>query len=171
MKKILTILFAVFVIAGCEKKNDGANKNCNIQVAFQDNEKKVTISTGVWGTISSIEGNCMPPVMPGEGSCTQCPVQRTVRIYEYTLRSEAIPASNPPGVFYNSFNTTLIKEVATDENGFYQVTLPPGRYSFVIMENGKIYANGTDGAGGLNPHNITEGLNRVDIAMTYKASF
>lgn len=170
MKRILYILFGVLILTGCEKKND-ANKTCNMGVAYGDNQKKVTLTSGVWGTISSIEGNCMPPVMPGEGSCTQCPVQRTVRIYEYTLRSEAIPATNPPGVFYNSFNTTLIKEIATDENGFYQTTLPPGLYTFVIMENGKIYANGSDGAGGLNPRNITEGLNRVDITMTYKASF
>ena len=170
MKGILTLLFGVIILAGCEKKNDAA-KSCNIGVAYSDNQQKVTITSGVWGTISSIEGNCMPPVIPGEGSCTQCPVQRTVRIYEYTLRSEAVPATNPAGVFYNSFNTTLIKEIATDENGFYQTTLPPGQYSFVVMENGKIYANGSDGMGGLNPHNITEGLNKVDIAMTYKAAF
>ena len=170
MKRILTILFGVLILTGCEKKNE-AKQNCNMGVAYSDNQQKVTITSGVWGTISSIEGNCMPMVMPGQGSCTQCPVQRTVRIYEYTLISQTEAATNPRGVFYNNFNTNLIKEIATDENGFYQTPLPPGRYTFVIMENGKIYANESDGAGGLNPHNITEGLNKVDIAMNYKATF
>ena len=39
---------------------------------------KVTITAGVWGTVSQMSGNCMPIVGPGS-SCRNCAVQRTVR--------------------------------------------------------------------------------------------
>ena len=144
--------------------------DCNIQDVYSENAKKVTITNGVWGTVSSMEGDCMPVIQPSTNSCKTCAVKRLVKIYEYTLLSNAISSENS-NVFFDRFNTPLVAQVTTDEKGFYQVTLPAGQYSIVVVENGKLYANSFDGQGGINPLTFTNGRQNFNITMTYKAAF
>lgn len=172
MKTRFLLLIPALSVLGCNNKKEDKLPPpavCNIQQTYTQNEAKVTISQGIWGTISSIEGNCMPAIGPGPSPCSHCPVKRTVRIYEYTLRSNAVQGTQPG--FYISFNTQLIREVTTDNDGFFQTDLPPGQYSIVIVENGQLYGNGTDGVGGINPLNYTSGLINLNLKMTYKAVF
>ncbi len=100
-----------------------------------ENSAKVTIKNGVWGTVSFMEGNCMP-IIGLNTTCKNCPVRRIVRIYQYTTENQAIKS----GIisFYDSFSTQLIKEVETDDNGFFQTELSAGEYTMVIIENGKL---------------------------------
>jgi hypothetical protein len=115
-----------------------------------------------------MEGNCMPVIDPATTTCKTCPVKRKVRIYEYTLQSQATPNT---GGFYDSFSTKLITEVETDDIGFYQIVLPPGKYTIVTIENGKLHASGLDGLGGLNPFDFKGGLLKINMTMHYKAVF
>ena len=112
----------------------------------------------------------MPVVGPDITSCVTCPVQRTVRIYEYTTISQANyqPGS---GGFYESFNTNLVSEVQTDANGFFQAELPKGSYTVVIMEKGKLYANLSDGQGGINPVVVEGGREQLDVNINYQAAY
>ena len=169
MKKLLQFLLFSFTLLSCHKNNTPST-GCNIQQVYNDNAKKVTITNGVWGTVSSIEGNCMPTVPPSTSSCKNCPVKRTIVIYQYTLFTNATPSINPTG-FYDSFNTSLVAQVDTDENGFFQINIPAGHYIIAIVENGKLYANSTDGQGGLNPFTFSNGILNVNVAMTYKVTF
>ncbi len=166
-------LFGLYIIAtlffSCHKDN-ATQTGCNMQQVYADNANKVTITNGIWGTVSSMEGDCMPTVPPSNSSCKNCPVQRTIKIYQYTLLSDAIPSGNS-SVFFDSFNTPLVTQTDTDENGFFQVDIPAGHYSIVVVENGKLYANGLDGQGGLCPFAFTSGKQNVNIVMTYKAVF
>src|SRR5215831_3265411 len=146
MKKIASFLFLIMPLVSCHKA--AMQTNCNIDQVYADNAKKVTIKSGIWGTVSLVEGNCMPGT--SNSTCRNCPVKRTVKIYQYTLSSKATP-SNGSTVFFESFSTQLVSQVSTDDQGFYQADIPAGHYSVAIIENGKLYANGTDGQGGLNP--------------------
>ncbi len=169
--KYFYILIAVLFFVQCNKKHSSDDCNiCNIQKTYTLNAAKVTITNGIWGTVSSMEGNCMPPVAPNSKTCTHCPVQRTIKIYNYTTLSQATPTANS-SVFYDSFNTALVAQINSDADGFFQVNLPSGQYSIAIVENGKLYANGSDGFGGIVPVTVTNITQKFDLAMTYKAVF
>lgn len=175
MKIVLTILSAVAIISGCSRKADPANpvnisNNCNIQAVYAANALKVSITAGIWGTVSSMEGDCMPTVPPATNTCTHCAVKRTVKVYAYTHISQATPLPGRGG-FYSSLSTPLVAETTTDDNGFFQLNLPPGTYSVFVMENGNLYASSMDGSGGINPVTVTAGPQKTDQRMTYKAVF
>ena len=166
MKILLPLAATAFALFGCHKDNlTGAS--CNMQQVYADNANKVTIATGIFGTISSLEGDCMPG---SDGTCTNCPAKRTVQIYQYALLNNATRSGTSNDFFY-SFNTSLVAQAGTDDNGFFQINIPPGHYSVAVVENGKLYANQLDGQGGLNPITLVTGAEKVNITMTYKASF
>jgi hypothetical protein len=167
MKALISLFLVTLVVAGCEKERQQAS--CDIRQAYEVNASKVNIANGLWGTLGFMEGNCMPVVSPTSTTCKTCPVRRTIRIYEYALRSQATQQS--PGAFYESVSTQLIKEVTSDENGFFQTEVPAGQYSIMVVENGKLYANASDMQGGLNPVNFTGGRQNVNLILTYKATF
>jgi hypothetical protein len=172
MKRFTLALCVITTLTAC-RKSSGEQKQpsaCDMNQTYTLNASKTTISTGVFGTVSSKEGNCMPVVMPGSNTCTHCPVKRTILIYEYTRNTQAAPVAGKPG-FYQQVSTALVREVDTDQQGFFQSELPPGQYSLFIRENVLLYANVTDANGGLNPVSITSGQQKSDLVMTYKAAF
>jgi hypothetical protein len=71
----------------------------------------------------------------------------------------------------NSFNSPLIAQVDADKNGFYQIIIPAGHYSYAIVEDGKLYASGLDEQGGLNSFTFTSGIQKMDILLTDKIVF
>jgi len=169
MKKLAGLVISVLALAACQKTNTSQEK-CDLQQVYLDNSKKVTIASGIWGTVSSLEGNCMPTEQVSSSSCSNCPVQRTVKVYEYTTLSNAI-TSDPYKRFFDSFNAQLVAQSEADEKGFFQLNIPPGHYSIVTVEDGKLYAESMDGQGGLNPFTLSSGVQNVNIRMTYKAVF
>lgn len=168
MRRLLPFLL-LFALAACDKAVENPVDPCDLQAAYTANQSKVTITAGVWGTVSQMSGNCMPIVGPGS-SCRHCAVQRTVRFYEYTLRTQATVAPNTGG-FYSAFTTQLVREVPADALGFYQADLPPGTYTMVIVENGLLYANSIDANNGINPVTVTAGLTQRNFVSTYQAVF
>ena len=170
MKNLLQFFMVAFLFISCHKDNNATQIGCNMQQVYADNAKKVTITSGIWGTVSNMEGDCMPTVPPSTNTCKNCPVQRTIKIYQYTLQANATPSDNSP-VFFDSFNSPLVAQVDADENGFFQVNIPSGKYSIAVVENGNLYAKSLDGRGGLNPFTYTSGRQNINIVMTYKAVF
>lgn len=170
MKSFLQFSIIASLLVSCHKENNVTQTNCNMQQIYADNEKKVTITSGIWGTISNMEGNCMPMISPSISTCKDCPIQRTIKIYQYTLLSQATPSDGFPG-FFDSLNATLVAEVVSDKNGFFQTNIPPGHYSMAIVENGRLYISSTDGQGGINPFTYTNGIQKLNMIMTYGAVF
>lgn len=169
MKKLIELCILSIGLFSCNKDN-ATQTSCDIQKIYIDNAAKVTITSGIWGTVSSMEGNCMPMIPPSTSTCKNCPVKRTVKIYEYTMPDQATPSSNST-IFFDSFSTQLVAQVDTDDNGFFQTSIPAGHYTIVIIENGKLYAIGRDGQGGLSPITYSGGKQNVNLTMTYKAVF
>lgn len=152
MKRNLYLLLCILIAtASCKKGNKTDDDTIvNIEAVRLLNANKVTVTNGVWGTVSTIQGNCMPTTDPKSSTCKAFAIQREVRIYAYTNKSNALPAS-PVNGLYDSFNTTLIKTVTTDGQGFYEATLPDGKYTIVFVEDGKLYADTYDDQGGITP--------------------
>jgi hypothetical protein len=86
------------------------------------------------------------------------------------LLSNATPSGNS-AAFFDNFNTQLLAQADTDNTGFFQINIAPGTYTIAVVENGKLYANGRDGQGGLNPVTLSGGKQNANIIMTYKAVF
>jgi hypothetical protein len=171
MKKFLGLFVFALLFISCHKKDGGKTEGgCDMQQVYTGNAKKLTLTNGIWGTVSSVEGNCMPTVPASSSSCRSCPVQRTVKIYEYTLLKDAV-SSDPYKIFFDAFTTRLVAQGDTDDDGFFQADIPPGHYSIVVVEGGKLYANSRDGGGGLNPFTFMAGTQNVNITMTYRAVF
>ena len=165
MKKIFVLFFSlVSVLSSCDKEDIGK--------IYRDNEKKVTIQTGVWGTISFREGNCMPG---NKNKCSEKPVFRQVRIYPKTRIADVVSYNQDEPTFFMGFNATLIKALDTDNQGFFQIELPAGEYSLVTVENGKLYANSFQGVGTeaiINPITIESGkTSKHNFVIYYKAAY
>jgi hypothetical protein len=169
MKKLIGLCILSIGLSNCDKDNT-EKTGCDMNQVYATNAAKVTIAGGIWGTVSSMEGDCMPVVQPGVSTCSHCPVKRIVRVYQYTNVNQATPSGNS-GIFFDNFSTTLVAETEADANGFYQIAVPPGQYTVVNLENGKIYANTRDGQGGLSPVTFAGGKQNANLVMTYKAVF
>lgn len=154
--KIFIILFALTGLAAACKKGDPIIDKWlnNTTELRKHNEGKITISEGIAGTLTLIEGDCMPAGGGLENTCKEYPVKRKIMIYEYTLISQA---EKDKGSFYTKVNTKLMATAECDKEGFYQVKIAPGKYSLFIEEKGKLYASGLDGYGWLNPVTVEAG--------------
>ncbi|OKL39405.1 hypothetical protein [Pontibacter flavimaris] len=153
---ILALLFHVLLLTGCNKEEDEAAPNQwvnNTEELTQQNKKKVSITQGITGTLTLIEGNCMPIIGPNS-TCKEYPIKRKIVIYPYTTLQEA----NRHDFLYYTLDAKPVVTVESDAEGFYQAKLTPGTYSVFIQENGKLYANGLDGQGGINPVRVEEDM-------------
>jgi len=133
-----------------------------------DNQYKVSITQGVWGNVWFWEGDFMPIIDPVHAKIT--PVIREIYIYEPTDDSMVEPSDG--GTFFTSINSTLIATIRSDSDGFFQVSLAPGKYSFFVKEDTLFYANRWDGDGHILSAIVMENSvtkNKIDI--TYKAVY
>jgi hypothetical protein len=145
---ILILHFCIFFFASCDRIIDSGDTE-NIERLLKKNALKISIDTGVSGTLLMKTGNCMPGVGPvlSKSSCKTFPVDRTVLIFEYS-KYEDVTGYGP---MFDKVRTQLIDSVITDNEGFFQLSVAPGKYSVFIREKGKYYANSFDGQSAINP--------------------
>jgi hypothetical protein len=154
-----TLLLAV-IVSGCHQPA-GQHRYGEYP---PDTRSQATIQQGVWGNVWFWEGDFMPPVW---GTIT--PVSRTVYAYELTSYDQVkqVPYSS----FFWSINSQLVAVTTSNSTGFFQMELPPGRYSFFVREGSQFYANGDDGKY-IMPAAVETGLlTKVQIDITYNACF
>lgn len=152
MKTIVLICsLSLILSSSCDliNKHDNPAQGINIEKLLEKNALKVTIKTGLSGTLLMKEGNCMPMlgVNPFNNSCKTYPVSRTILIYEYTQQHDVTGY----GTSYKSVNSKFICNSDADDEGFFQMTLAPGKYSVFIWGKDKYYANSYDGQSGIYP--------------------
>lgn len=159
---VTTLMLLLF--AGCKKDESANNKWLNkTQELYKYNEAKITITEGIAGTLTLIEGNC-EPVIDENSTCKEYPVKRKIRVYEYTLMSQ----TEHDAAVYSKVNTKLITTVECDNEGFYQLKIAPGNYSVFIEEKGKLYASGLDGQGGVNPVTVDpSSVAHINLRISY----
>jgi hypothetical protein len=162
LKSVVLMILASVVMIGCGSGNETRQGT----VFPPDQSSRVTISEGLWGQVWFYQGN----FMPGAPSGTVTAVKRKVLIYEQTSQSQVVRLPfNPP--FFTAISTQKITEVESDARGFFQITLPPGKYSIFVEEDGMLYANGeTDNA--IYPATVSPGtVNKVQFNITHKAAY
>jgi hypothetical protein len=153
----------------------------------QGNEKRVTISQGVSGTVCFWEGNFMPIMQPSYGIAREIldfldvfdilrvkphhGTNRAVVREIYACRMEQ--ALIKQLMRSNSFSVipaTVVATTSSDKKGFYQLELPPGNYIFFTKEDNAFrgfkppwffYTTVRD----VRPQAVT----RVPIDLTYKS--
>jgi hypothetical protein len=147
------------LLTSCETKKDQDDKIqlINTDELIKNNALKVTLNVGVAGTLLKKDGNCMPMIGSSSTSCRTYPVIRTILIYDYTTTNEV----DGCGPSYKSVHSKLVAQCKSDQDGFFQVAVDPGKYSIFIKENDNFYANSYDGQGGIQP--ITVENNSVNI--------
>jgi hypothetical protein len=163
MIKNLLYFFLLLVFAACEKGTDqsGANWNSEAEL-YQHNANKISISTGISGTVIQREGNCMPIIE--EGECRWFPITNTVQIYAYATTNNVYGQ----GPFFDSVDVEMLMEVSPDAEGFFQFPLDTGVYSVFILEKGKYYANSYNGQGGVNSITIySDSVSRLNMVLDY----
>lgn len=143
-----------------QEENKEANKGSN-----EPSEKLTpTINQGLYGEVLLRTGNCMPG--PGDqerkNDCKTSPVETTVYIREPTTRDDMDSQ-------HLSSETTLVKQVSSDENGFYEAELSPGEYSVFVDDDGKEYCRRSDGQGRMCLVKIGDDITRHDIEIDHAA--
>jgi len=140
---VLIVLLAGTMVNSC-KKGNGAGSDKSLE--------KVTIQTGLIGTIKKKDGNCMP-MLDANGNaispCKEVAIQDTLVIHELTSWSQLIGETS----YYDSIKSKKVATVISNKQGFYEVSLSKGQYSVFIVENNRYFANrGT--SDGVNPVTI-----------------
>ncbi|HKC69873.1 MAG TPA: hypothetical protein VKG26_16675 [Bacteroidia bacterium] len=130
---IILLVNVLLFLNSCAKDPSVTKSNLNI-----DYSKFVTIKHGLWGSCTYLTGDCMP-MIGGNSSCKSEPVKRTIYVYAPTVDSQAVQIGGPNSSFYSQINTQLIAQTQSEDNGFYQISLQPGRYTILILEQGKYY--------------------------------
>lgn len=164
----LFIIISICLFIACIKAGDKMiNDKCDMASIQQQNSSRVTITNGIWGTVSLKQGDCMPTTNK-TSTCSACPVEREIRIYKYTTLQDIEPATDNPSLA-KSFKTQLIKTVMADDQGFYQADLPAGKYTVVIVEDGNLYLNVLDNQGGISPVTVSQGKVNLNLVVDHAA--
>jgi len=121
-------------------------------------EQTPTINQGVYGKVVLYSGNCMP----GAGGCKTSSVSRSIYI------REPVSMENMKSTYLKD-KTTLVKTIESNNNGFYQVELPPGTYSVFVEDEGKEYCNHFGGLGEVCQITIETGIKEYNIRIDHAA--
>lgn len=129
-------------------------------------------SAGIEGQVFWVEGNQMPQLSENkkQEAAEQAgkPTKRTLRIHELTHINQA----NLGDYLFGDIETPLVKEVETNEEGYFKVELPPGRYSIFTVEEKGYFANVFDLDSYIHPVTIEKsGWNRIKILIDYQATY
>jgi len=138
--------------------------------------------SGISGTVYRLSGNHMPapnrrPPSSGDTGRTSgtrnsgAPspgVKATICIFPLTSDSQVIrPTGAGTGSpYYKAVLTHLIRQVDTDDKGYFQVALPPGTYS-VFTKNGDLfYATQRDEKNNIAPVKVLPGkITRIQCSV------
>ena len=134
----------------------------------KDMPSPVTITQGVWGNVRFWKGDFMPSIPPGSGTIT--PVVREVLIFEPTKHKACTVAKDKGGGFFEQVPTKRVATTTSDATGFFQVSLPAGKYSLLVKERALYYANSEDGDGFLHPVTVASGsVTETPVDIDYEA--
>ncbi|WP_295771354.1 hypothetical protein [uncultured Mucilaginibacter sp.] len=167
MKPVNLFLCLLLVFASCKKNSkraDDSAKESEYEKTEKNNSAKVSVANGVWGTVYKKEGDCMPYFGNGKSTCRQYAIQREVRVYKYTTIDDASPKS-PVNGLYDKFETQLIKTTNADAAGFFEAELPNGKYTVILVEEGKLYVSGWDGKGGISPVEVQQNKVKANLVL------
>jgi len=135
------------------------------------------IVQGVYGHVLFWKGDFMPTYPEDVSGGEVYPVIRDVCIFEAVLHHDVewTYVEIEPGYFAHlatDIPTAIVTVVRSDRNGYFEVELPPGRYSLFVKECGYYYANSIDGEGYVFPVEVKESeAAGIQFNITYMATY
>lgn len=137
-------------------------------VKLSKDDCKTKVTTGLTGKVIWEEGNLMPSP-DAEAKPMPKGVKRLVGIFGLATLNDAEVGD---AGFYYKLDTPLLKLIQADGNGCFKASMPAGRYTVCVWEDGKWYANSYDERSHINPMEVVEGeVKRQDILINYKAVY
>lgn len=129
-------------------------------------------TAGIEGQVIWVEGNQMPQSTDKKSQSPSSgkgkPAKRTIRIHQLTHINQASLGD----YLFGNIETPLVAEVETDEQGYFKVALPPGRYSIFTVEENGYFANVFDLDSYIYPLTVEKSKwNKIQIRIDYKAVY
>ena len=112
--------------------------------------EKVTITEGIYGRVKVRYGDWMP----GSTNGGEKPLACEVRAYEYFTLDD-IGGYRHADYSPEQISKTLVASTNSDSKGRYQLSLPPGQYSVVLMDGDMCQITSVDDKGGICPVTVT----------------
>ena len=109
--------------------------------------------TGMKGHIYLVAGNQMPS--PDQQPLQPKGVKTMLYIYGLTNINEVRRQGN--SAFYESISTLPVKQVETDENGYFKIKLKPGLYSLFVKKGELFYSSQLDEKNNIHPVEVKKG--------------
>lgn len=171
MKKTLSIIIWSLLLIG-------TLTNCNpTSSAHRASNCAVKITQGVYGRVFWISGNQMPGLGMNDKKSKKDqeatkPVKRQLLIYPLMSRTQL----QMSGQLFQVPTSKPFAKTMADEDGCFQIKLPPGKYSIFTLEEDRgqqyVFANLFDGQGNANPVEVKSSkLSELNIKINYKAVF
>ncbi|MGI4728804.1 MAG: hypothetical protein ACRYGB_09550 [Janthinobacterium lividum] len=124
------------------------------------------LKQGICGNILLQQGNQMPG--PGRKFSVGQPVMHEVLVYQLTNISQA-QSSN---TVFTGIKTALVAKIRSNVKGYFELSLPVGKYSVFVQEQQGLYANYFDGKGNINPVEVLkDSISLKNISISNKAVF
>ena len=116
--------------------------------------EKVTITEGIYGIVKERYGDWMPWVDSNPPDHGERPIACEIYVYEYT-RTRDFDQQYIGNYPISAMPKPLVATTTSDSRGFYQLSLPPGNYSVLLLDtDGKLHVNGLNNEGGLCPVSV-----------------
>ena len=91
-------------------------------------------------------------------------------LYVYQLTNIKDVVQKDP-TFYSSISTSLVKEVETNDKGFFRVKLKPGHYSLFVKKDNLFFASLFDEKNNIHPVEVKSGMTEVVFNVNYNATY
>ena len=123
---------------------------------------------GIEGYVYRVSGNQMPSpdrkLSPPKG------IKTTLYIYQLTNISQVIRQGQ--SAFYSLIKTKLISKIETDANGYFKISIEPGRYSLFTKKDELFFANWFDKDNNIAPAEVHPGkMTKVEFTVDYDAVY
>lgn len=137
-----------------------------VMTSFRPAETEFCRRQGIKGHVYLVRGNQMPS--PDEPRSKPSGIKTTLYVFELTNTSQV----SQQGSFYKNVSTKLVKEITTDDNGYFKAKLKPGRYSLFVKKGELFYSNIFDDKNNIHPIEVKKGeWTEEDFKADYDAVY
>src|SRR5687767_733145 len=124
-----------------------------ILTSFSPAEQLLCRHTGIKGHVYLVTGNQMPS--PDQQPLPPKGVKTMLYIFSLTNINEVNREGN--SAFYKSISSGLVKQVETDENGYFKTKLKAGLYSLFVKKGDLFYSGQFDEKNNIHPVEVRKG--------------
>ena len=123
---------------------------------------------GLKGYVLRESGNRMPS--PDEPPVKPRGMKTTLYIYQLTNITDVVRKDQSP--FFSSISTSLVKQVETNEKGYFKVKLKPGIYSLFVKKDDLFFSSQVDDKNNIHPVEVRPGtMTEVSFKVNYDAVY